>query len=61
MIDSVRRQAHRAASQGGNGSMNYNPFARTRSREQTPYDEENMYRTRSETDHVPTVQEQRGV
>jgi Ca2+:H+ antiporter len=59
MIDAVRRQAHRAASQGGNGTMNYNPFARTRSREQA-YDEENLTRTRSEADHIPAIQEQRG-
>jgi Ca2+:H+ antiporter len=40
--------------------MNYNPFARTRSREQT-YDEENLTRTRSEADHIPAIQEQRGI
>ncbi|KAJ4379677.1 hypothetical protein N0V86_004859 [Didymella sp. IMI 355093] len=59
-MHAVRRQAHRAASQGGNGTMNYNPFARTRSREQA-YDEENLTRTRSEADHIPAIQEQRGV
>jgi Ca2+:H+ antiporter len=60
MIDAVRRKAHRTASHGPNGSMNYNPFARTRSREQT-YDEENLTRTRSEADHIPAIQEQRGI
>lgn len=40
--------------------MNYNPFARTRSREYA-YDEENLTRTRSEADHVPAIQEQRGI
>ena len=61
MIDAVRRKAHRTASHGGaNGAMNYNPFARQRSREQT-YDEENLARTRSEADHIPAIQEQRGI
>lgn len=40
--------------------MNYNPFARTRSREQAPIgDEENMYRTRSEADQMAAIEEQR--
>lgn len=52
-VDAVRRQAHRAAS---NEAMNYNPFARTRSREQA-YDEDNLTRVRSETSHVPAIQE----
>ena len=61
MIDAVRRKAHRTASHGGaNGAMNYNPFARQRSREQA-YDEENLTRTRSDGDHIPTIQEQRGI
>jgi Ca2+:H+ antiporter len=61
MIDSVRRQAHRAASQGGqNGAMNYNPFARTRSKDQSPLgDEEALHRTRSEADHTLANEEQR--
>lgn len=59
MIDAVRRQAHRAASQGGgNGTLNYNPFARQRSKD-LPYDEENMHRTRSEADQVSAIEEQR--
>ncbi|KAJ4346055.1 hypothetical protein N0V95_005730 [Ascochyta clinopodiicola] len=60
MIDSVRRQAHRAASQGGNnGTLNYNPFARVRSKDLPYGDEENMYRTRSEADHAPAIEAQR--
>jgi Ca2+:H+ antiporter len=61
MLDSVRRQAHRAASQGGqNGAMNYNPFARTRSKDQSPLgDEEALHRTRSEADHTLANEEQR--
>ncbi|KAF3039513.1 hypothetical protein E8E12_004695 [Didymella heteroderae] len=59
-MHAVRRQAHRVASHGASGSMNYNPFARTRSREQA-YDEENLTRTRSEADHIPSIQEQRGI
>ncbi|KAF9694618.1 hypothetical protein EKO04_007497 [Ascochyta lentis] len=59
-MHSVRRQAHRAASQGGNnGALNYNPFARVRSKDQPYGDEENMYRTRSEADHAPAIEEQR--
>jgi Ca2+:H+ antiporter len=39
--------------------MNYNPFARVRSKD-LPYDEENrVERTRSEADHAPTIEEQR--
>ncbi|KAJ4986312.1 calcium/proton exchanger [Stagonosporopsis vannaccii] len=61
MIDAVRRQAHRAASQGGNnGAMNYNPFARVRSREQVVVgDEENIHRTRSEADQITAIEQQR--
>lgn len=40
--------------------MNYNPFARVRSRDQMPLgDEENMYRTRSEADQLSAPEEQR--
>jgi Ca2+:H+ antiporter len=57
-MHAVRRQAHRAASQGGN--QNYNPFARVRSKEQMPMgDEENVYRTRSEADQMAAIEEQR--
>lgn len=34
-LDTVRRQAHRvASSNGGDGAVNYNPFARQRQRDQ---------------------------
>jgi Ca2+:H+ antiporter len=56
-IDSIRRQASRAASQGGDGSINYNPFARTRSRDSN-MDPENPVHRRSEA-AVPTIQEQK--
>lgn len=61
MIDAVRRQAHCAASQGGsNGAMNYNPFARVRSREQAVVgDEENIHRTQSEADQITDIEQQR--
>ncbi|OSS44070.1 hypothetical protein B5807_11210 [Epicoccum nigrum] len=60
-MHAVRRQAHRAASQGGqNGAMNYNPFARTRSKDQSPLgDEEALHRTRSEADRTLAHEEQR--
>lgn len=46
-IDTVRRQAHRLASQGGENNVNYNPFARVRTQE-SPADVENQaHRTRS--------------
>jgi Ca2+:H+ antiporter len=57
-LDSVRRQAHRvASSQGGDGTMNYNPFARTRSRDTIPDLENPVHRTRSEP-AAPTIEEQ---
>jgi Ca2+:H+ antiporter len=57
-LDTVRRQAHRVASaQGGDGAMNYNPFARTRSRdEQEDLERANRTRTRSEP-AAPTIEE----
>jgi len=60
-IDAIRRKAHRAASQQGDaGAINYNPFARVRSRE-APIDPENRPHhhrsTRSEA-AVPTIEEQ---
>ncbi|KAF3003412.1 hypothetical protein E8E13_000230 [Curvularia kusanoi] len=60
-MHSVRRQAHRAASQGGqNGALNYNPFARVRSKDQSPLgDEEALHRTRSEADHNLSAEEKR--
>jgi Ca2+:H+ antiporter len=59
-LDAIRRQAHRVASSNNNdGTMNYNPFARTRSREQAT-DLENPHRTRSEAAATPyTIEEQR--
>jgi Ca2+:H+ antiporter len=59
-LDAVRRQAHRAASRAaGDGSTNYNPFARTRSREQS--DEENIIpqRMKSEAQVSSTIEEER--
>jgi Ca2+:H+ antiporter len=60
-LDSVRRQAHRvASSNGGDGALNYNPFARTRSRDQ-PTDAENqnaVRRTISEPG-APVIEENR--
>jgi len=60
VIDSIRRQAHRAASQQGDGNINYNPFARTRSRESTADAENPVHRTRSTRSEaaVPTIEEQ---
>ncbi|KAH7069010.1 Sodium/calcium exchanger protein-domain-containing protein [Paraphoma chrysanthemicola] len=60
-LDAVRRQAHRvASSNGGDGAMNYNPFARTRSRDSTADIENNVHRTRSTRSEaaVPTIEEQ---
>jgi Ca2+:H+ antiporter len=59
-LDTVRRQAHRvASSQGGNGAMNYNPFARQRSRDQQPDPEHGLYKTKSEAHATPAIEEQR--
>jgi Ca2+:H+ antiporter len=59
-LDTVRRQAHRVASSStGDGALNYNPFARQRSRD-VPADAENqieMRRTISEP-AAPTIEEQ---
>jgi Ca2+:H+ antiporter len=60
-LDTVRRHAHRvASSQGDNGAMNYNPFARQRSRDQPQSDpEQGLYQTRSEAHATPAIEEQR--
>ncbi|KAI4669308.1 uncharacterized protein J4E79_001351 [Alternaria viburni] len=59
-LDTVRRQAHRVASQhGGNGAANYNPFARQRSRDVNLDEENAVHRTRSETHATPAIEEQR--
>jgi Ca2+:H+ antiporter len=62
-IDTVRRQAHRVASQhGGSGTLNYNPFARQHTREAHPDEENGVYRTqstRSEAYATPAIEEQR--
>jgi Ca2+:H+ antiporter len=62
-VDAVRRKAHRIASSNGDqGALNYNPFARTRSRD-SPGDIENpVHRTRStrsEANIAPTIEERR--
>jgi len=59
--DAIRMKASRAASaRGEDGAVNYNPFARVRSRSRDPSDVENQaYRTRSETQVQPTLEEQR--
>ncbi|KAF2829456.1 vacuolar calcium ion transporter-like protein /H(+) exchanger [Ophiobolus disseminans] len=59
-IDTIRRQAHRAASQQGDGNVNYNPFARTRSRDSTADIENPVHRTRSTRSEaaVSTIEEQ---
>ncbi|KAF2739021.1 vacuolar calcium ion transporter-like protein /H(+) exchanger [Polyplosphaeria fusca] len=58
-MHSVRRAAHRAASQATAGSTNYNPFARTRSRE-AQMDTENLpHQTKSETELSPAIEEER--
>jgi Ca2+:H+ antiporter len=60
-LDTVRRQAHRvASSNAGDGAMNYNPFARSRSRD-APVDAENqntVRRTISEPG-APVIEESR--
>ncbi|KAJ4368231.1 hypothetical protein N0V83_006587 [Neocucurbitaria cava] len=62
-LDTVRRQAHRvASSSAGDGALNYNPFARTRSRGSQGDIENPMNRTtstRSETRATPAIEEQR--
>jgi len=61
-MHSVRRQAHRVASgRAGDGALNYNPFARQRTRD-APMDVENdLHRTRSETHVTPGVEAQRRI
>jgi len=62
-MHTVRRQAHRVASQqGGGGANNFNPFARQRSRDAYPDVENGVYRTRStrsEAFATPAIEEQR--
>ncbi|KAF1919602.1 vacuolar calcium ion transporter-like protein /H(+) exchanger [Ampelomyces quisqualis] len=61
MLHTVRREAHRvASSNGGDGALNYNPFARQRSRD-TPIDAENQNQARRTISEpaAPTIEEQR--
>lgn len=64
-LDTVRRQAHRYASQGGgDGTVNYNPFARTRSRDSQGDIENPVHRTRStrsENHATSAIEERRGL
>lgn len=58
-IDAIRMKAHRAASSRGvDGTVNYNPFARVRSRESVDI-ENQAHRTYSEAHVQPTIEEQR--
>jgi Ca2+:H+ antiporter len=61
-LDAVRRKAHRVASSnhGGEGALNYNPFARQRSRDQQVPDAENQYGVRRATSEpaAPAIEEQ---
>jgi len=60
-MHTIRRQAHRvASSNGGDGALNYNPFARQRSRD-TPIDAENQNQVRRTISEpgAPTIEEQR--
>jgi Ca2+:H+ antiporter len=60
LLDSVRRQAHRvASSNGGDGALNYNPFARTRSREQVSDEERNTVRRTISEPGAPVIEESR--
>jgi Ca2+:H+ antiporter len=57
--DAIRMKASRAASaRGEDGAVNYNPFARVPSRKQSDV-ENHAYRTRSEAQVQPTLEEQR--
>ncbi|KAF2129499.1 Calcium/proton exchanger [Dothidotthia symphoricarpi CBS 119687] len=61
-LDTVRRQAHRVASQGGDINPNYNPFARVRSNDPQSDVENQVHRsrsTRSEAHVTPAMEEQR--
>ncbi|KAH7398338.1 Sodium/calcium exchanger protein-domain-containing protein [Pyrenochaeta sp. MPI-SDFR-AT-0127] len=64
-MHTVRRQAHRYASQSGSdGAVNYNPFARTRSRDSQGDLENPVYRTRStrsENHATSAIEERRGL
>jgi Ca2+:H+ antiporter len=57
--DSIRMKASRAASsRGEDGAVNYNPFARVRTREASDV-ENQAHRSRSEAQVQPTLEEQR--
>ncbi|KAF2032711.1 vacuolar calcium ion transporter-like protein /H(+) exchanger [Setomelanomma holmii] len=63
-LDAVRRQAHRVASSNtGDGALNYNPFARTRSRDSNIDVENKPHLTRSARSEtaVATIEEQRKI
>lgn len=61
-LDTIRRAAHRAASSSGpDGALNYNPFARMRSRD-SQGDPESLHKTRSsrsENQVTPSMEKQR--
>jgi Ca2+:H+ antiporter len=57
-LDSVRRQAHRAASHQS-GNQNYNPFSRVLSRDAYTDEENQPHRSRSEAFVTPDLEQQR--
>lgn len=57
-IDSIRYKAHRVASHVGNDSVNYNPFARQKSRSSSDV-ENQIHRTRSDGVAQSAIEEQR--
>jgi hypothetical protein len=57
-LDSVRRQAHRAASHHS-GNQNYNPFSRVLSREAQTDEENQPHRSHSEAFITPDLEQQR--
>jgi Ca2+:H+ antiporter len=57
-LDSVRRQAHRAASHQS-GNQNYNPFSRVLSRDAYTDEESQPHRSRSEAFVTPDLEQQR--
>lgn len=52
-------KAHRIASSADQGTVNFNPFARVRSRDSVQDPESHPGRTRSEGDFVPAIEEER--
>lgn len=58
LLDSVRRQAHRAASHHS-GNQNYNPFSRVLSREAQSDEENQPHRSHSEAFVTPDLEQQR--